>query len=471
MVMKKDAVRGLAHESMPSFLRQRERTLYLDKWYRGQPIEGEGPYRPRHAEINDEYVDLAERSPTPWLRLVVGSTAQAIFLEGVRASGSSENLEAWSTWQENGMDAKQGSLYRAVLAHGLAYATALPGESRFGGGRTARYRAFSAKTFAAFYDYDEDEDYPVFGMHCEPYATKTPTGIEEGFLVRLIDEDAIHYLECRGEGTDLKDWRYISYDEHGLRVAPIVRYHNLLDLEGQSVGEVEPLIPLAKRIDQDTFDRLIVQRFGAWKVRYIAGMAKPTTEQQATLQAMRLQVQDILISTNDQTKFGTLEETQLAGFIAARDADIRDFAAISQTPPHYLLGSLINLSAEALAAAEASLMRKITERKIGFGESHEHLMRLGAFIKGNTTEARAFDLEVRWRDMESRSMAQAADALGKLVTMVGVPPEMAFEMVPTWTDTDVARAKELVESGRIDALIATLEGQAAPGAPAPEVQP
>src|SRR5690606_1202542 len=66
---------------------------------------------------------------------------------------------------------------------------------------------------------------------------------------------------------------YVDHDEHNARVCPVVRYCNELDLDGNSDGEVEPNIDLAARINQDTFDRLVVQRFQAWLVRTISGMS------------------------------------------------------------------------------------------------------------------------------------------------------------------------------------------------------
>lgn len=467
MVMRASSVLTLAHRNFPSFLRQRLHVERLDSWHRGEVPEGEGVFRPNTAERGGEYDELREKAHTPWLSLVTTSAAQAMYVDGVRRGGTTDLLNSWDAWQENSWDARQGPLYRATMAHGLAYAVALPARARFGGGLTAHMRPVSARSMAAFYDDDDDDDYPTIALRAEKYKNGDEYGIvtEEGWTVRLYDETAIYYLSCRGDGQDRDDWTYITHEEHDLGVTPVVRYANTLDLDGRATGEVEPLIPLARRIDQDTFDRLIVQRFGAWKVRYIAGMAKPSTAEAEAIQKMRLRVEDILISTNKDTKFGTLDETQLEGFIRARDADIRDFAAISQTPPHYLLGSLVNLSAEALAAAEASLMRKIAERRVSFGESHERLFRLAAYIRGDAAEARAFDMEVRWRDMESRSLAQAADALGKLVTMVGVPPEMAMERIPGWTDTDVARAKELLESGTMDSLFEQLDRSVGQGEP------
>jgi hypothetical protein len=261
-------------------------------------------------------------------------------------------------------------------------------------------------------------------------------------------------MSCQGNGEAPEQWTYIQSEPHGLPVPPVARCVNRIDLDGRATGEIEPVLPLLRRVDQDSFDRLIVQRFGAWKIRYIAGMVKPDSDTEARMQALRLKVEDLLISPDHETKFGTLEATDLKGFIEAHDADLRVLAAITQTPPHHLLGLSSNLQAEALAAAESGLQRKSHDFKMNAGEFHEQMFRMAAWISGNMDEARATDMQVRWRDTESRSMSQAADALGKLALSLKVPVEMLWERIPGWTDSDTERAKDMIEDGSIEALLA-----------------
>lgn len=153
----------------------------------------------------------------------------------------------------------------------------------------------------------------------------------------------------------------------------------------------------------------------------------------------------MLVAEDADTKFGTLDSTPLDGFIAAHDADVRALAALSQSPAHELIGQMANLSAEALAAAEASLTRRVTRLKHPLGEAWEQTLRLAGKVMGNEDAAKDFASEMHWRDMESRSMAQAADALGKMATMLGVPVEILWEKLPGFTQTDVERAKALLE--------------------------
>src|SRR5690606_7272135 len=116
---------------------------------------------------------------------------------------------------------------------------------------------------------------------------------------------------------------------------------------------------------------------------------------------------------------------------------------IAQVPPHYLLGQLVNLSAEALVASEASLMRKSKQRQKSFGESHEQLLALAGRVGVYEVSE---DAEVLRADTESRAVAAAADALGKLQAL-GVPIELILERIPGFTQQDVERAIALIQSG------------------------
>jgi hypothetical protein len=304
--------------------------------------------------------------------------------------------------------------------------------------------------------------YEIVGRNSSDY--------ERGWNVKVLDDQVEHYLSCKGDGNEVKDWTYISYEPHGLGFVPVHQGDFRTDLDGRTQSYIEPLIPLARRIDQDVFDRLVVQRFGAWKVRYIAGLAKPKDMAAAEYRAnlMKLKVGDFLVAEDPATKFGTLDETQLAGFIAAYESDLKTLSAVSQVPPHHIMGVSAQMQPESLAAAEGSLNRLSSMTKVNIGEMLEKTARTSAYIKGDLSEARAFDMQTRWFDHEVRSLSQAADALGKLATQVGVPQEMLFEKVPGWTDLDVQRALELVESGKADAIMEALTASlpAAPSQPA-----
>lgn len=470
--MSKTSVIEMAHAHFPSFLRSRQVAIRLDKWVNGKQADlhdGAGSefdvaedeleygrtYSPRTENTSGEYDNLQSLAPNAFAGLVVASLAQTAYIEGIRRPGVKGQLPAWQTFQRNRWISKQTAIHRTAIGSGVAFGLVLPGKDPLTGAPMSKMLARSPKRMAAFYDNDDDE-WPVIAIEALPrYQPISALGhnMQVGWSVTVHDDYVSHRLTAKGNGLNEDDWEYIDFVEHGLPVPPVARCVNRIDLDGRATGEIEPVLPLLRRIDQDVFDRLIVQRFGAWQVRYIAGMAKPTKREEAAAEKLRLRVEDILISTNEKTKFGVLPAGPLGPQIEATDADLRLLAAITQTPPHHLLGLSSNLQAEALAAAESGLQRKSFDFRINAAEFHEQMTRLNAMAEGDMETANAFDLQVRWKDTESRSMTQAADALGKLAVQLKVPVEMLWERIPGWTDNDVQRAKELIEDGTFQTLI------------------
>lgn len=458
---KSGVLERIKKDAWPALTAERERLSRIDNWLRW---DHDKPYAPQ--QTTREYKDLASRAQAPWGRRVVTAVTDQLYIEGYRGKGEGEDATPWEHWQANGLDGRQIAVHEAAVAYGLSYNVVLPGKS-FTGDDMPVIRGLDPSQMIAFYEDPAWDDWPVYALRAEG----TKIDGKPGWLLRVYDDQSVHYLHANAEGGGLT---WLENREHGIGVCPVVRFANHLDLRARADGEVEPFIPLLGRIDQTTFDRLIVQRFASWKVRTLTGMAEPDTLEGEDLDTWRtrvaqtLKVNDMLIAADPDAKFGSLPETSLDGFINAHDADVRALAAVSQTPVHELLGQMANLSAEALAAAEASLTRKVENRRHTLGESWEQTLRLAALVAGDREAARDVGSQVHWKDMESRSLAQAADALGKIAEMLHVPVEMLWEKIPGWTQQDVDRAKALAaEGGDMEQLLATLVGGVTPPEPAP----
>lgn len=415
----------------PQWNTERDRLDRIDAWYRWDHGK---PHMPRQA--TPEYQELSTRAQAPWGYLVVTTLAQELYVEGYRRADSEDNTKAWDYWQANAMDGRQIPLHKATLAYGLAYTSVLKGTDEFDD-PVPVIRCHSPRRMMAFYGEPEMDTYPRYALQVRPRYEKGGNG---GYHVWVWDDADRHYLTVDSMGTGVE---YVSFQRHGIGFCPVIRYADDLDLEARSPGQVEPFIPLLGRIDQTTFDRLVVQRFASWVTRTIAGMAPPDNPDDEQRAKMLLTVADILVAENAETKFGSLPATPLGGFIAAGEADIKQLAAVSQTPAHELLGTLANMSAEALAAARAGLTAKGEQRKHTLGESHEQTLRVSAYVMGDEDGARDKSAQVVWADMEPRSLSQVADALGKLAAQLQIPEELLWEKVPGFTSQDIARAKDL----------------------------
>jgi hypothetical protein len=441
----------------PAWEDERDRLERIDAWYRWEQEEIKLPRK-----STPELRLLAELSKVPWLQLVVTSTAQAMYVDGYRTTLDSDDTDGdpetvsppWRTWMANGMDRRQIAVHRAALAYGYSFVTILPGDDSLTGRSQAVLRGVSPRKMYVLWEDPAEDDWPQYALR-----VLEKSG-DDTFRMQLLDDTAVHTVVVSESGTK------VTYEGtpqvHDAGVCPVVRYANMLDLDGRTPGEVEPFIPVAARINKTAYDRMLTQHFNSWKVRTVSGMAEPDSEEESARAAILLRQGDMLVSEDPQTKFGTLDETDLQGFIAAHRADVETLAAVSQTPTHELTGQMANLSAEALAAARASLNQKVTERQKSFGQSHAQALRLAAALDGADEYATDITGRVTWQDMEIRSMSQAADALGKMVQMLGVPPTATWGRVPGVEKSDVEEWKRLLEEGDpVTRLQQQLERQAA----------
>lgn len=431
---KSDVVELVSDQLMPTYLRERERLDRIDRWSRWQHEDMDLPRK-----SGREIKQLVQLAKTPWLGLVVTAVAQVMYVDGYRSPTGGTVETPWRVWQHNRMPSRQVQVHRAALTYGQSFVTVLPGDSG------AVMRGVSPRRMLAWYGDDTEDEWPMYALRAE---VSTTTGGQKSWTLRLYDDERVWFLGMEAEGSRAE---YIEYRTHGLGVCPVVQYSPDLDLDGRATGEVEPYISTAARINKTSFDRLMAQHFNSWKVRTVSGMVQPDDDEEAQQAKLRLRQDDILVAEDPDTRFGTLDETPLGGFIEAHRADVETLAAVSQTPSHQLTGQMINLSAEALAAAEASLERKADEFKRTLGSSHDQALRLAAAIEGDTDAAQDMSAHVTWADMGSRSLAQAVDALGKAATMLGIPPSALWSRIPGVTQDDVAEWQRLAQEG--DAML------------------
>lgn len=404
-------------------------------------------YVPKGAR--QEYRWLIKRARVNILPLVVTVVAQSLFVDGYRPEKSDKNAKAWSYWQANRMDGRQHGLHRAVLKYGVGYCLVLPG--RMADQSMPVITPKSPRRLTAFYEDPIDDEWPLFAVEVK---TENIAPGKQQNVVHLYDATSRYKLV--GD-PDRRDKLYLvdaddAVAEHGLGVCPVVRYLNGDDLDGDDCvrGEVEPLFDMQDQLNSTTFGRMMAEQFAAFRQRYVAGMVAEDEEGRPRA-PFAAAVDRLWVAEDPDTRFGEFEQTDLSGYLKSVEETIRHVATVSQTPPHNLLGSMVNLSAEALNAARDGLNSKVAERKSTLGESHEQMLRLSALADGDAAGWRDTNAQVVWRDTESRSLAQTVDALGKLTQMLQVPPEVLWERIPGVTDQDVKRWRAAAERG--DALL------------------
>lgn len=442
MPLSNEAAKELVVELLEIRSEEQDHLEGLHNYVRGyqpHPVTLEG--------VPPEVVRFIEMSRINMVDLVIEVLAQSLYVDGYRPNirdvEALEESPGWEAWRRNRMTSRQSAIYRGAFTYGVSYAMVLPGDP------LPVIKGYSPRKLTVVYG--EDPDWPLAAVHAEPNgATEwTYTLYDNEAQYRFTTEGGLEHVETSEYGGDT-----------GGKL-PIVRYLNIEDLDEEPISEVEKLVPIQDQIDVTTFELMVTQHFQAFIQRYIIGWEPSTQTEKLKAAASRLWTFD-----DPDVKVGQFTQALLDGYIKSREDASQLLAVISQTPPHHLLGELINLSAEALAAAESGHRRKINMRQTVFGEANEQLLEMTEIQMG--VEAQLGEAQVRWRDTEARSLAQTVDALGKMAQMLSIPPEALWERIPGVTQQDLQLFKQLADQAdSLGQLTSLLDQQLRPVQPAP----
>jgi len=433
-----------------------------------------------------EVRELARISRINLIAIVVNSLVESLFVDNVRVTDSAgpaaNSLGAdaapaddpdaaikpiWDAWQTNRLDKGQSGLYRAVFTYGYGYMVATPGAP------TPLVRPVSPRRITTMYG--NNPDFPVQAIEWRR---------DGSYRLYVLDPESSEAL-AYSLGYDRKAEKFTVIGDPmriGLPYLPVVRYVPSEDLDTEdeppamwwndngpaqnrtttvmTAGEVAPLMTLQDQTDVSSFALKSAEWYSAFRQRWVVGWTPENRTAKMRSAASQLWTFD---EDPDAIKLGEFSETTLDGFLRSREAVLKYAATLSQTPVHELIGELVNLSAEALAAAEAGRDRKVELCKTSLGESHEQLTQVIGDLGGYEVPD---DVEVVWRDTSARAFGAIIDGLGKVAQMLNVPAEMLWDRIPGVTRQDVERWRaRAAEGDSIGQLNELLNRQATPPAP------
>lgn len=421
-------------------------------------------YVPRKA--SNEYRMLVDQARFNVMPLVVAVVAEDLFIDGYRPTSetgrapSTDNAPIWdAVWQPNRMDARQAAIYRPAITYGYSYATVYPGD-----GSVPVLTPYSPRKLTAIYEDEVNDEWPMYAMVArrqvvqaaepgsDPLASES---VPAGVRLTVYDENFRYEVTKTEQGWSVAD----EAGEHGLGVVPVVRFLDEQGCDGLPLGKVEPLLPVQRQLNQTTFGLLMAQQFSAFRQRWATGMTIEEDANGNPVEPFQGGADKLLQNTSTDGKFGEFGQTDLDGYLNSRDKALLFISAIAQIPPHQLVigTGISNISADALVALQTGHDHDIAEHKTSFGESTEQMLRLAGKAMGDGEAWEDTSAQVVWRDTTPRSLAQVADALGKLATQLGIPPEALWEKIPGVTDQDIDRWKEMRSEadvmGNLEAIV------------------
>lgn len=448
--------------------RQMDRLPRLHRLHRyamGDADLPEGDERAR-----ETYRAFQRKARSNYVGLIIESLLERIRPTGFRAgvgSTAEDDTDAWAMWQANSLDADIALGIRAALSMGESYLMVGPSD-----GSAGKYPVITVED-----PRDVIAEMDPVRKRVARAALKmwTDSAMGERRALLILPDQIYAYTSPiptdtyvrNWDGFFLGDWKPAGVTDNSLGRVPLVRLPNRMTIDGWCLSEAEDVIDIQDRINSEILDRLVISKMQAYRQRWITG-ASFQDEDGNPIEPFKPGVDLVWAVEEDTAKFGDFTQADMTPILAAVKDDVRDMAAISRTPAHYLLGDFTNVGGDAFSMSETGLVAKAKERMAHFGEAIESAVRMGYAYLGDP-RADALDSEVIWADPQYHSVAEMADAATKL-SAAGVP----WRTLMARLDFSPQEIDRMESERSSDALLASLLAPTPalpPGSPTPTPKP
>lgn len=428
----------------------------LDQQARYDKLEmyhiGEHPLPPVDRQYLKAMRQYQRMAQTNYVALVNEGSPGRMKVKGFKFGQGGVDDDAKMIWAANDMDLQSKKLHMAAAVFGDEYA--LVGEVDEGTGYPT-ITVLDPRTAAV-------EGHPVFptralaGMHLyiDTYSNSV--------VGQLYLEDQIYDLEGPNVAT-MNGWPKAEMTTRLLRIGypgglevvgsrpnpinqvPLVQFRWKPDFGNYSFGEAENILHIQDRINYMILDRLKIARDQAYAQRTVTGLQMPKKGGDPSIGPIpppfKLDSASLWVAESPDVKFDQFPATDFKQILEAVRDDIADMAAISQTPAHYLMNRMVNVSGDTLTQAESGFASKTKLRMEAMGWGWERVMRLCFLVMGDTQKASNVDASVVWANPMSKKPAEDADAANKWVS-VGVPIDLIMDKFGDFEPDEITHAVE-----------------------------
>lgn len=420
--------------------RRKARTAKWSDYYNGnRPLLFASP------EFSKTHGGLFENFSDNWCQLVPDSTVERLMPLGFRLADGSIDEAAAKTWRQSECDVEVGLAFLEALITGRAFALVWKPD-----GKTTEITFESAAQAIVEYVPGRrrlrSAGLKVWSDHVNEYATLfTPTVV---YRFERLAKNSGDWAD-RKTGLAANEPAHLS---NPLGTVPLVELPNRSRLHGSPRSEIENVAPLQDAMNTLWAHLMTASDTLALPARAVLGMDRPVKEilddegeviGEEDLPLDQFRSDRLLWLEREGASIAEFSAADLTNYTKVIEVAVQHIAAQTRTPPHYLLGQMVNVSADALVAAESGLVAKVQERQRYFGAALREVMRLAALADGESQRAADLALgSVVWRDAQFRSDAQYADALTKLKA-INVPDEALWERIPGVDPDQINRWKTM----------------------------
>jgi hypothetical protein len=389
------------------------------------------------AETSQKFVRMAGLATTNLTGLAVEATAERMSVEGIRIGDEPEaDKDAWRIWKDSDFDAGSDEAIAAALICGRAFVSVSPPK----GDGKPRLNYEDPRQVVLAYS-PEGERVAALKVFTDEWTGETfGTLYTPGFVVRMSQQgEPTPFAEARWMARQMPNGQQ-AVTRNPLGEVPFFELQNRP--LGEIRSEIANLATPQRLLNQTMFNVQAIAEYGAFRQKWATGIEVPRGVDGKPVAPYEAHIAKLFVAEGDGARFGDFNATDLKPHLDLAREIAGHMARISRLPITYFLTDVSNLSAESLALLISGLVAKCERRVKGYEPGIEGAMRLAFKSLGDPrADAR---IEVKWAEMETRSMAQAADAAVKLTTGDNpvITPQTAQEkwlgMSQTERDRDAA---------------------------------
>ncbi|MFC9620273.1 phage portal protein [Streptomyces sp. NPDC056930] len=405
---------------------------------------GDVPLKFASPEFKGQTGSLFDDFSDNWCQVVPDATVERLVPIAFRLNDGTIDSRAWDAWRRNEADVEVGLAFLEALIAGRSFGLV--------------WKPDGINTEITFHDVRQAIVDYVPGKRRVRRAGLILWRDGGQERASLFYPDSV-YLWVReasnpfGYGVDAgSGWVSAGILPNPLKVVPLVALENRARLRGKPTSEISSVAPLQDSVNTLWAHLMTAADERAVPARAVLGMDRPTKDLldadgevigEEDLPIDRFRRDRLLWLEREGASIAEFSAADLTNYTSVIETAVRHIAAQTRTPPSYLTGEMVNISADALVASEAGLVAKVQERQRYFGASLRELMRLEALASGDPVRAEALSMgSVVWRDAQFRSEAQYADALTKYKA-INVPDEALWERMPDTTPEEIERWKSM----------------------------
>lgn len=427
-------------------LTQQEAVKHLDRMYRKlEPqakearalkgfYRGEQPLKFASTEWSDEHRAQYDDFSDNWCEVVANSNAERVNFIGLKLPSKTGKFSAkatpverrmWDAWRRAEMDSlsQQGFLDAIIARRSFGYVWGNDDGSPLPGWKSAEQAVVEYDPITGidrrfgllvWDDEDASEEWADVYTKEEVWRFKRTKGITSHSGLILP-----------GSATVVGGWAPVLAGSNHLGLVPLVEFGNRPILGHGPLSDIGGTASMQDAINLLWAYLFSAADFASMPARVVRGAQPPKipilNEQgvkvgERIIDPKELTRGRMLWLTGEKADIGQWDAANLEVFTKVIEQCVGHIAAQTRTPPHYLVSNkgLSQLSGDALKAAETGLVSKVRQTISYFEPRMRDLLVLLALQLGDRQAAEQAKLaRIVWKDVESRSDAQTADAMLK----------------------------------------------------------